>query len=128
MLTIPKHFYGKVAAGLLLSAYLTSLCLPALYDSRMFWGIECLGALPIVMIAPPWWANPLFFAGIVHLANGKYRNAFWFGIGASALVMAMPVMQFGDLWRHCPYGPGWFLWLSCMFGLVAFSIFGLKRT
>jgi hypothetical protein len=50
-------------------------------------GIMCLILCPIII--PPWWANPLFFAGCIYLARGNARRARQLGAVASVLALSL---------------------------------------
>jgi hypothetical protein len=124
--------------------YLISLCLPALYSrggpgfmgggNSTFWGFMCLGFLPVVMMVPFWWANPLFYAGLVCLALGRYLAALVLGIIASLLALATIVMVLDDLRPQpgrvpiFPLGPGYFAWIGSIIGLAVVSFWKLVRT
>jgi hypothetical protein len=123
----------------LLVLYGIALCLPSLYESggggpvgvgaRWFYGFHCAGILPYVMVAPPWWANPCFFLGLVLLVSKVPQSAFWCGVLGTLLASGTFAMVWNGLtgWvgmfqggtpHTFPLGPGFFAWLGCMLGLT----------
>ena len=135
--------------GLLL-VYFLSLFFPAVFiggsivpggsHNTWFSGHECLGIsleigfAPHVALAPPLWANCCFFLGMWELAQERpARRAFWCGVGATLLSMGWIWLSASDLWSWIvgrgpfPYGPGYFLWLSCMFGLMLIAHLELRQ-
>lgn len=123
--------------------YLLALCLPALRETggsgwastsaRWYWGFECLGYVPIVMVAIPWWANPCFFIGLILLGFGHRRGVFCCGVvgtllAAGTVFMVLP--QFtawisgmgAEYDKPCPFGPGYVAWLMSMVGLACTAL------
>ena len=121
--------------------YFISLFFPALFlggspgpvgaGDKWMMGHECLGFfpdlgfLPYIVLIPPWWANPCFFVGMVCLVQERRRCAFWCGVVATLLSLGTMLIAMRELsgWiagrtKSFPYGPGYFLWLSCMVGLT----------
>ena len=136
---------GRRDVAWLAGIYVGSLCLPALYSQggsgmvgmgqTTFWGIMCLGFIPFVMVVPPWWANPLFFAGLVCLATGRHKFALILGCAASLLALSMIYMMHDDLWPTSParepffpFGPGYFLWVGSMLGLAGAAVRRIVQT
>lgn len=135
-MTVPVR--DRWAAVVLAIMYVVSLCLPALSErggpgymggsSMTYWGYTCAGALPFVMIAPPWWANPLYLIGLVCLATGRHRGALILGVLATLLALGTIMMEYENLWPTTPgrdpffpFGPGYFCWVAGMLGLIGVS-------
>ena len=77
------------------------------------YGIVCLFMIPCALLTLFWWANPLFFAGCVALAQGRSFRAMALGIVATALATL-----FFPLWNR-GYGSGigsafWVAAMACL--------------
>ena len=130
--------------------YFLSLFFPAVFIGGMavpggplntwYMGHECLGVslefgfASHVALAPPWWSNCCFLVGLRELAQERpTRRAFWCGVGATVLALGWICLSASDLWSWIdgrgpfPYGPGYFLWLSCMVGLMLVAHLELRQ-
>jgi hypothetical protein len=104
----------KLLVGVLL-VYGMACALPAWYShpGEPVYGIVCLFMIPYALLTLFWWANPLFFAGCVALAQGRSFRAMALGIVATALATL-----FFPLWNR-GYGSGigsafWVAAMACL--------------
>lgn len=120
----------RKAAWMLSKWYLLSLILPVSFTFeppyQIGWGISYLlaGAMTFPFI-PMWWANPLFFWGLYCLTTGKYQRALYLGSAASLLALSTFWLTLERYWRvqtfDGTFGPAFYIWLGCMFGLTGIS-------
>jgi hypothetical protein len=65
-------------------------------------GFACLASVPIVMIFPGWWANPLLFAGCASLRRypsvAVCLGLFALGLAATELVNPMSPLPVAGYW------------------------------
>lgn len=138
-----KLAFDRTQATILFFLYSFAVCLPAIDVDFTQWipaandeftvykelpGYFCLH--PLFFMCIWWWANPLFLLGLVFLAKGKRLEAF--ACGVSATLIALSVCRLIILYHRAlaadygktiglrfPLRPGYFVWLTCMFGLTA---------
>jgi hypothetical protein len=119
----------KVMVATAAGCYLLALAMPAYYESapaidgyHTFSGLECL--LSPVMVGPivllmhlSWWANPLYFVGMLSLCRRSDAPALACGIFAIPIAL----LFLGE--AHDPYGDrvrlGFWFWLA---SIVAVAI------
>jgi len=99
----------KLLVGVLL-LYGMACALPAWWHrGEPVYGIVCL-LIPHALLTPYWWANPLFFAGCVALAQGRAFRAMALGIVATALATSFfPLFS-----RRDASGIGSAFWVAAM--------------
>ena len=116
-----------IATGL----YMLALSLPVFEnDSRIARGWEFVLPFGIpgsgyLLMLPPWWANLVFLMGLICLARGAGRAAFWCGVAALALVST--ILIYVDGVRFTPL-PAQLIWVSAMIVLTVSGWWGGEST
>lgn len=120
----------------LVGVYLVALGLPAVRQAgfgaptsglpdSVRWGFECAFSLPMAALSPGWWANPMWFGGIVALIFGHVRWALL--CGSISSILALLVLVIGpfppDRFEFTDFQSGYFVWLASMLGLLTFALF-----
>jgi hypothetical protein len=111
--------------------YVASMAFPAVYakgfgaptsnlPGRDLLGYEMLLGLPQAMLAPSWWANPMWCLGLFFYFSNMPRAALV--ASTCALILAVLVMIIGPFppdnfeWSHLRFG--YYVWLISMIELV----------
>lgn len=106
--------------GVALVLYGLALASPAVYIDRvaagpidrLYSGIECLCAFPIVFYYAAWWANVVFGAGVLCLIAGYRRVAGICGLIALLLSLSYCVQIYNDSGRGDALKVGYWLWVA----------------
>jgi hypothetical protein len=102
--------------------YVASLPLPALAQGNTsIPGIGCLIQIPWIFGAPAWWANPLFFTGMVSWGYGYPRCARICAVIAGLLAASCILVDWSGLLI------GYFVWLDSMVCLIV-AVFVREET
>ena len=105
-----------VLGGLAIQLYLVSFFLPAL-DGTPGYEAFILAVLFVIGL-PMWLANPVFWFGVVRLAQGRYHSAGQAGRVALLLALSECWMFYDKL------AVGYFVWVGSMVLLAAVGRFG----
>ena len=109
--------------------YVVACLLPALDigTGRIWHGIFCLIILPLVILHPYWYANPIFFWGLWMYFGGRFVPAAKMGLVAALLATSFFVMAYAidpkyQLARNVkPYIGSWF-WLASLWMFAACAL------
>jgi hypothetical protein len=130
-------------AGGLLIAYIVAMLLPAMHATPAIgggtnvddalWGWEAFLFSFLLVHVPVWLANPLFGYGLVTILRGRDAATAIVGGVCTLLALFWPVLGMVAT-RQAPalrlgnFGIGYWLWLTCMVGLLLYgSIRCLRR-
>ncbi len=115
-----RHPAGVALLGTLAATmYAVSFFLPATGSILGYQAFVC--ALLVVICAPMWLANPVFWLGLVLLHRREYRSAGHAGMIAVLLALSECWMFSGEL------GVGYFVWVGSMAALTLVGLFGEPR-
>ncbi len=115
-------------------SYCVSLALPAVFrhgfgaptsglSATVLFGYEMVGSLPFAMLAPSWWANPVWLFGVIALYRRKLTWAWYCGVVGSLLaLLALGIGPFPpDNFELSHFRVGYYVWLSSMLALLAMA-------
>jgi hypothetical protein len=80
-----------------------------------------VGGLPFALLAPSWWANPVWIVGVVALFRRNYSWAWYCGaLGSALALLALWIGPFPpDSFQLSHFRAGYYLWLSSNLALLA---------
>jgi hypothetical protein len=131
----PKRLLRFVVVSGALVVYLISLCLPAVYVSApaidgygVYRGAECLIELPIALMYPAWWANPVFGVGLILVLFGYSIAGGICGLVSLLFSLSYCLHVVQDFeFNNEPLRIGYWFWVGAMFALALALLLPLIR-
>ncbi len=88
--------------------------LPAIDGYRVYRGWECLVELPLALMFPAWWANPLFVVGLACMLFRRVAIGGILGVIALLLSLSFCLDVLKEFERNRPVRVGYWLWVASM--------------